>query len=80
MEATDGMHIATAMKGDRKMYAIVIHYCDQIQTLRLHENVTIKEAVKALRRAYRSDFIGCDLFELWQDDKLIYSKERPLCD
>ena len=62
------------------MFRIVIYYGAQTQTLRLHKELTAKGAVETLRRFYRSDVIGFDLIELWKDDKLIYSKERLLCD
>ena len=62
------------------MLLIVVYYDGDVQVRRLHKNTTIKEAVKSLLHLYRNDPIGCDLFELWQDEKLIYAKERPLCD
>lgn len=62
------------------MLFIVAHNGGDTQTLKLRADTTIERGMEMVDEAIEGDVCGCDLFELWQDEELIYAKERPLCD
>ena len=60
------------------MLRLVLHCNGDVQTRKLRPDTTVERGKEIIEELYEEDFIGCDLFQLLQDEVVIYEKERPL--
>lgn len=62
------------------MLRVVIHYQGDVQVRKLRADTTVERGKEIVEELREEDFIGCDLFQLLQDEVVIYEREGKLCD
>lgn len=51
---------------------IVISYCGRTQTRKLKPSVTLTRAIEILHELRDNDDLGCESFELWHGNTLVF--------